>query len=431
MILKKFKQTFFTTVLILSAFSSQAIAEGCVNWAKGTFVPKTNALGQKLPDDGIYWFKADGSRNSHELVMKACRYNDHDCASREKHQGYFNPNKPTVIFIHGWAPDSTKGQTRFDFCYQYSTGKNTLSPVYNTLQPWKGYNVGVFYWNQFADESQIILPEAALVAAEAKIYSTNGTRGMEWKYIDKAGVEQVCRAGDSGCLVPKEDITDMAFDAYKQALPADYKNEIRITAQSLGAQVAIQLTAKIMQHPLMPQPTRLALLDPYFSVDGKFAPQNNIPNSVADYNSDTVHSILTMYHQRHLLSGQEFPIAVYRSSTVSFAPLGNPALALMDQVAYLRVYPVFIKGLDAGATIGADHVASSYLYFISKDYAPNKGADNASDFNQFHIDARSDTAAVVKLMTYKRYEQVDSADRQNYAKTWKSKFNNVPLVTVS
>lgn len=419
--MKNFKHLFSTSVLILSVFlCGQAYALGCVNWAPETFVPATNAQGQKLPDYGLYWFKTDGSTVPQESVMKACDYADPKC--RQQEQGYFDPKKPTLIFIHGWQPNTVKNKDRLDFCYQYQTSETTESPVYNTLAPWKDYNVAIFYWNQFADElTPVIGPEEGVVSAEAKIYSTNGSRGMEWKYLDNTGALHTCVAGDNTCVTPTKDIVDLAFDAYQTALPKFYHQEIRIAGQSLGAQVAIQLTAKIMQQPLLPQPGRLVLMDPFFAPDGKFTAQNQLPYSVAQYNSDTVTAILTMYHQRHPLSQLSFPIEVYRTSTVSFPPTGTPAWDLMSKVAYVRLYPDFIKGLSGTPLKAAEHMSSSYLYFYSKAITPK---NNPADFNTFHIDAASSDADVSALMTYHRYQWVNVLDK-SYARTWLSEFTNL------
>jgi hypothetical protein len=39
-----------------------------------------------------------------------------------------------------------------------------------------GYNVGIMYWNQFADEDEV-------KDAEAKIWTATGTRAMRWKNV--------------------------------------------------------------------------------------------------------------------------------------------------------------------------------------------------------------------------------------------------------
>lgn len=364
---KKLFKLFCSISLIMFLFS-EAFAGHCVDWPEGVFVPKVNAQGQKLPDYGLYWFHVDSKIKSRESVVRACDYADPKCAAQEKN--YFDPKKPTIIFIHGWVPFSVKSKGRFDFCYQYPLSSKTESPVFNTIAKWQGYNVGVFYWNQFADEFQLLFPEEAVVAVEAKIYSPNGSRGMEWKYLDQAGKVQMCTDADTDCVRPNQGIADLAFETYQKALPKSYHQELRITGQSLGTQIAIQLTAKIMQNPSLPQPTSLVLMDPFFSPDGKFTEKNNLPYSVAQYNTETVTYILQMYHKSHPASRTKFPIYVYRTSTLSYPPFGDPADALMSQVNYMRVYPAFIKGAS-GLTLQMDeHLSSVYIYFNFKGAPP-------------------------------------------------------------
>ncbi len=413
MIQKKLKQLFITSVLSLLVFSSHIFAAGCVNWSQNTFVPNTNLQGQKLPSYGLYWFKADGSASLEQSTMKACNYGDKACQQKELASGYFDPNKPTIIFIHGWQPSTVNVKNRFDFCYKYKTAKNTYSPTLNVLQSWKGYNVAVFYWNQFADDN--------LYAAEAKVYTTHGVHGMQWKYLDKAGVEHTCKSGDSSCVTPNESITDLAFDAYKKSLPKVYNKELRITGQSLGAQVAIQLTKKIMQHPLLPQPTRLVLMDPYFSEDGVFTAENNLPYSVAQYNSSAVTDILALYKHHHALKNVAFPISMYRTSVMSFAPTGNPNWNLIQQVAYMRIYPVYLKAAKGLALKTAQHISSIYLYFYSKQFVPQA----SQDVSTVHIDAASTHSQVMQLMQQRRYQVVNKLADPTYQKTWLSKFTNV------
>lgn len=370
------KKTF--TYVIALFFSTQIFALHCVKWPQGVFVPNVNAQGQKLPDYGIYWFKADGSTVPQESVMKACNYADAKCRIAEKN--YFDPNKPTIIFIHGWVPFSVKTKGRIDFCYQYTLAKDAKSPVYNTLAQWKGYNVGIFYWNQFADEFQWIFPEKAITEVEGKIYGVHGAHFMQWKYLDKDGNEHTCSSEDKDCLTPKKSIIDLAFDSYQQALPKDYHQPIRITGQSLGTQVAIQLTAKIMQNPTLPQPTVLILMDPFFSPNGRFAKENNLPDSVAEYNSSTVSYIRQLYHQQHPNSETKFPIIVYRTSNLSFPPLGDPAVNLMNQVDYHRVYPLFLDGLSGLALSGAQHYSSAFIYFATQGQLPSTENISLSEF---------------------------------------------------
>jgi hypothetical protein len=310
--------------------------------------------------------------------------------------GYFDPKKPTIIFIHGWQPDTVKNKSRFDLCYRYKKADGSDSLIYNTLQKWKGWNVAVFYWNQFADEDNVL-------SAESKIYSTKGKNGMRWAYLDNSGQLQYCNRFISSCTVPRQglkrlDVLDMAYNAYQNALPNNYHpRKLRIAGQSLGTQIAIQLTDLVLHNRALPQPTRLALMDPYFSPDDEGVREQHLPLSIANYNEQKVKDIEKTHPQ--------FPIAVYRTSTVSFAPTGNPAPDFMNQVAFMRLYPEFLSG-QGDELQGELHESSIFIYFESMQSTPNyrPGSGSAS-----YINAAASNAQILGLMHKKRYQLTNEA----------------------
>lgn len=384
-----------TTISFIIATSS-AFAGNCVPWSNTDFQPQQNRFGQIKADYGIYWLK--NSSNDSESAAPACRSSLGKalCMKKLESTGYFNPKKPTIIFIHGWQPDTVKNKNRFDLCYRYTQPDGSESPTYNTLQKWKDWNVAVFYWNQFADEDDVL-------TAESKIYSTKGVDGMRWAYLDNTGQLQYCNRSTPSCIMPKKglkqlDVLDLAYNAYQNALPTGYQpTRLRIAGQSLGTQIAIQLTDLVMHNKALPQPTRLALMDPYFSPDHVGVKQQDLPSSVANYNEQKIKDIEKMHPQ--------FPIAVYRTSTVSFAPTGNPAPDLMDQVAFMRLYPMFLSG-HGDALQAQLHESSIFLYFESMQSAPNYAP--GSKYNNY-VNAAATNAQVLQLMHQKRYQVINQA----------------------
>ena len=165
---------------------------------------------------------------------------------------------------------------------------------------------------------------------------------MRWAYQDASGHVHHCTRYTSSCVIPhqgrhQKDVLDLAYEAYQNALPSNYHpSELHFSGQSFGTQIAIQLTDLVMRNQSLPQPTRLSLLDPYFSPDHVESKLDNIPDSVAQYNTDKISDIECL--------NPKFPISVYRTSTNSFAPTGNPGLNLMDKVSYIRLYPEFLTG---------------------------------------------------------------------------------------
>ena len=391
---------------------TSAIAGNCVHWNNNVFQPQKNMFGQIKANYGIYWMKNVGT--SSESATPACRssFGKAQCMKKLESTGYFDPKKPTIIFIHGWQPATVVQKNRFDLCYRYKQPNGQESPTYNTLKYWKGWNVGVFYWNQFADETNVL-------RAESKIYSTKGIEGMRWAYLDSAGKEQHCNRFSSNCIMPHqglhhEDVLEMAYNAYQNALPSAsdfHPPQLRIAGQSLGTQIAIQLTDLVMHNKSLPQPTRMALMDPYFSPNNLESKVLNLPKSVANYNQQKIADIEKL--------NPKFPIAVYRTSTVSFAPTGNPAPSLMSKVAFMRLYPQFLTGQGL-ALQGQLHESSIFLYFESMKSAPamNLALDNT------YINAAASNKQVLSLMDQKRY-QIDNTAAHIFTDTNGYAFSNV------
>lgn len=400
---------FILPLALLCVFSiTQAVAGNCIKWPTSAFQPQTDAQGKLMPDTGIYWYNTniDNSGNS-EQVKHACHTDDEAdkaaCMQKLQSAGYFDPHKPTIIFVHGWQPGATENRQRFDFCYQFPMPQNTFSLVHNTLQYWQGWNVGVFYWTQFADESN-------LLSAEAKIYTPYGKEGMRWSYINKQGNVAYCSSAKE-CEMPKlangqpANVFDMLTQAYRQALPspADYKGaELRIAGQSLGTQLATQLTDYVLLHKDLPQPTRLSLMDPYMSPSGMGTKTQGIPYSISYYNTGKVLNI-------EWLKAGKFPIDVYRTSRLSFFPSGNPANILMNNVAYMALYPKYfdqtVTGLQKQALL---HISSIYLYFESMKAPPKKALPGKT---YDYVNAAATNAEVLRLMKQKRYQLANIAEK--------------------
>ena len=408
------KSCFFVTLLMIIFTSSYA--GGCVQWSASVFHPRPNQQGQIAADTGIFWLKSDDLGLT-EQAMPAYKMNTdrQQYLQQLKQTGFFNPARPTIIFIHGWQPGSITDthQSRFDFCYQFKNQLDETSPRYNTLTKWKGWNVGVFYWNQFADESNVL-------TAEAKIYSTRGKEQMRWAYIDNSGAMQYCTAGQSNCIFPNVDITQMAYQSYQQAfsgLVNFHPTELRIAGQSLGTQIATQLTDRVVHNKTLPQPTRLVLLDPYFSSNGMGVSEDHLPASVADYNADKVADILKTVNK--------FPVSVYRTSRLSFWPTGDPAVKLTSQVAFLQLYPKFVDH-DTPSYQAELHISSIYIYFMSMksqpiwpvlEHNPSKTLPTA------YINAASSNSQVLALMRQQRYQQ-PSLGEYLFVATQLYKFSN-------
>ena len=211
-----------------------------------SFAPLSQAAVGVFPDStfqnldhGLYWF---GYGDSWQKAVPG------------QSNAYYVASKPTLIYIHGWQNGSTQKKNRETF-----NRKDAGGPDLDLANAWlaAGYNVGVLYWNQFADEGEV-------KDAEAKIWTASGPRAMRWR--NSSGVYS------NG---PTQSASDLLFNSYKANLAGYSGSNIRIAGHSLGNQMAIVLTKKIsdavsagtVNSKLLPK--RVALLDPFYSNNAK------------------------------------------------------------------------------------------------------------------------------------------------------------------
>jgi len=168
---------------------------------------------------GLHWWdtSGDGTNSS----VSATVDNSSWAPNLALGEDYYHPSRPTIIYFHGWQAGAMSNRREEDFTYTFDTETN------NTLQAWKddGWNVGIFYWTPWADDSGEDLRVgsgtgggefASLInfnvnAAEAKIWSSKGATGMRLKYYDPLTADktiwQVVK--DESSVAEKEAYADM------------------------------------------------------------------------------------------------------------------------------------------------------------------------------------------------------------------------------
>lgn len=201
------------------------------------FLLSFNLFGQSF-DYGYYWFK-----NGSESVK----------ATGSAIAGYYDPKKPTIIYFHGWQPNtSVDNYRREKFIFVDPTQRNASV---DTANKWiaDGWNVGIFYWNQFADEDEV-------TNAEAKIWSINGPQKMRYRLNTGAF---------STSAMPTSSIGDLAYNEYIKIMANHGTSEIRFAGHSLGSQLAVRTAKKLSDANSKLMPKRLELLDPFWSKNGK------------------------------------------------------------------------------------------------------------------------------------------------------------------
>jgi hypothetical protein len=319
----------------------------------------TLPLASAALDFGIYWFGLDNA--SQKAVAGAAN-------------PFYDPSRPTVIHIHGWQPGSTQAGRRETF--NYATNDPTNGVDIDLADAWvkKGWNIGIFYWNQFADEDTVW-------NAEAKIWSTNGPKGMRFRKKD----------GTYETVVTTKTVADLFADTYVSVLGGQKNGTIRLTGHSLGNQMVVR-GAKLVSDriaagtaPALIQPKRIALLDPFWSNGGK------------DFLGGKWTGEMTRRHVTELMS-RGIMFERYKTSSASEGILGDNNAALTTLIGNTEIRPEYIKGSD----VTGRHVAAPNLYFQSFASAPPAGCfvgqSGAKDCSGVAPSAATNDDAIATLM---------------------------------
>jgi len=280
-----------------------------------------HAYDGKTLDTGIYWF---GKGNISQKAVAGVT------------NPYYSATKPTVIYVHGWQKDSTPKLKRETFNYLANDATNGVNV--NTADAWinAGWNVGIFYWNQLADEGEV-------KDAEAKIWSTAGPQGMRWR--------DVYGTYNSG---PSKPAADLMVDAYASAMNSYTGTNVRIVGHSLGNQMATRftklvsdrVTAGTLKSNLLPK--RVALLDPFWSKDGKTYLGGKWTGEVAREHVTALKAKGVVFEQ-------------YNSSAINDLWIGDANTGMQQMTALTDLAPWWCSSIDQ---VGK-HVAAPNWYFYS------------------------------------------------------------------
>ncbi len=273
------------------------------------------SLNFQEPNWGLYWIGAAGQMEKTEPGLS---------------YSFYNPQNPTLIYVHGWQPDMVKAGT-YDSPLKTVVGENL-----DIVKPWidKGWNVGFFFWTQFADDF--------LLTAEQKIWDASV---MTWK--DAAGYQHKA--------LEEKSASDLFWEHYQAALENFQGPEIRIVGHSLGSQMAAALVERsILEARLVP--ARLVLLDPFFSGGDK------------DYLGKLSNSTrITRLVQKEV--SQDLAFEIYRSSSVSFIPGADSYSELIKLSAFQNIYT---DGLFRLEEQDKKHTYVVPYYFLSIQNPPRE-----------------------------------------------------------
>lgn len=266
---------------------------------------------------------------------------------------FFNPLKPTVIYCHGWQNGGVTGN---------GLERLTSHTGVHMADMWieQGWNVGSFYWTQFADEADVTV-------AEAKIWDTCLKPGlcfpsapMDWK--DKDGKSHPWKNGVG------KSVGDLFYDSVVASLAAADVNpfesesnfSLRLVGHSLGGGAVVAAGYKLAAAaeagtiPAFFKPDRIAMLDPFWSKSRES-------------------QVLTRGYELSHTHG--VTVEVSRASDFS-APTRYGDLLKHQSIddawcTFSMVYPAFVDPLlstmFSGPAEVLRHMAAKAIYFLSID----------------------------------------------------------------
>jgi len=162
-----------------------------------------------------------------------------------------DPTKKTLIFFHGWRPNTTANK-------HVMTLPNAVKYFIND-----GWNVGYFRWQAYSDDDHPYFKNEHTYAvvpiiSESKIYSN---RNNMMRYIDASGTNTIIHTDTTTTT-----ITDLFVKEYSKYFDSSshYSNEIRFVGHSLGSQLATNCAVHVNANYNLQHVSRIDLLDPFF-----------------------------------------------------------------------------------------------------------------------------------------------------------------------
>lgn len=323
----------------------------------------TQTFSCKSLDAGIYWFgKGDQAQKATAMTRST----------------FFDPKKPTVIYVHGWQSGSHKLERRGTFNY----GK--YDPIYgvkvDAADAWvdAGWNIGIFYWNQISDES-------APTSAEDKVW---GESSVTWKDCD--GKPQPVPGSPS-------DAGEFFYNEFLIAMKNYQGSNVRLAGHSLGNQLVTKLADKLETQASagkIPEnliPKRVALIDPWWS--DKSMPQNR---------ADSLRSSIQEMKAKGII------FEWYKTSKVNDNNGSDENLELIPIIGQTEIFPDYYSSFNNMSR----HMSAPFLYFLGfKDGAPLGCGNKTSACTELAPSAAtSDERMKELMMKAARWQQVDGRE---------------------
>ncbi len=363
----------------LQADTGYMIELGDVFGEKGTRSPdsgKAHSFSTARVDYGIYWLGDDG---------------EYEKAVPGGQSKYFDLAKPTVIYMHGWQKGTSQYNMQKENPFLYTSdafGSGSLMRLWRT----RDYNVGVFFWSQFADEKDVRNAEVKVWKGESTEKDQDGgTLGMRYRV----------RSGDFVPSVLRKSITEVFVEQYTQVFEGYRGPGIRLVGHSLGAQLAgraahlisREATAGRVANEIVPK--RLAFLDAFWS---KGAQKYLGAKSTAEVFNAEVTAFVKL---------RGAVVEQIKTSALGGTFAGDENLLLRRVSAFHRVWPRFISPTDQASLHG--YAPIWYFGSIQGALTTTAGFTGASAGDD-DILKHMNLARGSKLVFWKHVNGVDTAD---------------------
>ncbi len=219
----------------------------------------------------------------------------------------FDENKPTVIYTHGWKPSesyvreglSLKDKTSSAFAKK-GFAAYKYDPEFYRYYIDNGYNVGVFYWNQIADnegDPSILVPDFSV---DQKIWTSNLEKGMTYITYDNVNAVKGTKTAADDPTNPKKSVAMLFAESIVNAIGKDYDKELRLVGHSMGGQLVLAggeyMCILRDKGEINYLPTRVTLLDPYLEGLTPFASTVTVDHSgrTYEYNKENNDTFVTV-----------------------------------------------------------------------------------------------------------------------------------------
>ena len=274
--------------------------------------------------------------------------------------GGYDPNRPTMLYVHGWERGTTCRGMRetFNWKSNYEWAEFSDAVDIDACDFWiaRGWNVAIFYWSQVSDERKV-------TQAERKIYE-NAKRYHVVDYSNKKNLWKFEPMPDD----LNKPIADALVEAFHNALHAS-KEKIVIVGHSLGSQLVLEATRRMCERAASPLPSRVVLCDAFFSKGRKHYLNNQSTAQRA------LESAKLMIKKGILLEWYHTSLLGDLGWFCGCAFAGDRADALRRLASFVKLDPPLIPWWD----VAARHISAANIYFLSAGLVDDDGSEEEND----------------------------------------------------